>query len=484
MAALDMKLDDLPSHLHASARTGTRGSQSDACATDLLELQALVLRHEHFEAAATALAGDLALRLGCTRVSVSWRDASRAGQPAQVAALSHGADPDARRQAVRRLAETAEEALDHGQAIAWPAPAGTASGPTVAHAALIGTGDAQAVLSVPFDVDGAAPGVLIFEGAVALAGPALTLALDVALFVGPVLMLKARLDLPWSSRALALLRGSGGPAAQFSAGRVTVAAAAVGIAAAAFWPSTHHVVAQARVEGLGQRVVTAPADGFLQTVAVRPGEPVKAGQLLATLDDREPTLEVERSGAEWAQADRQYRDAMGRGDDAGQIVVARAKLEQAQAQLDLARRRLERTRLTAPFDGLLIGGDLAPSVGMPVKRGQELMVVAPATGWRVVAEVDEQEVTAVHPGQKVQVVFAALAGRVTEFPLARVSPVAVQVEGRNVFEAEGQLAAQDAGLRPGLRGVARIAAGERSVAAVWWERAGGWLRRAWWTVVA
>jgi multidrug efflux pump subunit AcrA (membrane-fusion protein) len=479
----DMKLNDIPASLKADPRAGSGTAESGVTTADLLGLQALALRHERFDAAAAAIVGDLALRLSCTRVSLAWRDASRPNRPAQVAALSNGADPDARRQAVRRLAEAADEALDHGQAVAVPVGAGAATGPTVAHAALIAASDAQAVLSVPFDIDGPAPGVLIFESAQPLGGPARTLALDAALFVGPVLMLKARLDAPWRTRALALVRGNGARAEAFGAGRIAVAAGVVGIAAAAFWPSTYHVVAQARVEGLGQRVVTAPADGFLHSVAVRPGEPVKAGQLLATLDDKEPLLEAERAGAERAQADRLYRDAMA-GDDAGQIVVARAKLEQAQAQHDLAQRRLDRTRLVAPFDGQLIGGDLGPSIGMPVKRGQELMIVAPSTGWRLVAEVDEQDVASVHAGQKAQVLFAALSGRTTEFQLTRVSPVSVQTDGRNVFEAEGQLGSQVDGLRPGLRGVARIAVGQRSLAAVWWDRSSGWLRRAWWTLVA
>jgi len=479
--AHDMKLDDLPANLKTDVAAGP--GQGVPHAGALLELQALALRHERFEAAATAVVSDLALRLACVRVSLAWRDVSRPGRPAQLAALSQGADPDSRRLAVRRLADTADEALDHGRAVEWPARPGQPPGPTVAHAALIEAGQAQAVLSLPFDSDGAAPAVLIIESVEPLAEPAHRFALDAALFVGPVLMLKARLDAPWSTRALTLLRGNGASSGEIGAGRIAVMAAVVGVAAAALWPSTHHVVAQVRVEGLGQRVVTAPADGFLQTVAVRPGETVKAGQVLATLDDREPTLEVERTGAERAQVDRQYRDAMAR-EDAGQIMVARARLEQAQAQHDLALRRLERTRLVAPFDGQLIGGDLASSLGMPVRRGQEMLVVAPAGGWRLVAEVDEQDVAMVQPGQKAQALFAALAGRTTAFGITRVAPVAVQAEGRNVFEAEGQVQAEVPGLRPGLRGVVRIESGTRSLAAVWWERAGGWLRRAWWTVVA
>jgi RND family efflux transporter MFP subunit len=258
---------------------------------------------------------------------------------------------------------------------------------------------------------------------------------------------------------------------------------AVGLAAAALWPSTHHVVAQARLEGHGQRVIPAPMDGFLQSVAVRPGAEVKAGQVLATLDDREASLEADRTAAERAQTERQYTDALTR-EDAAAAEIARARFEQAKAQDDLAKARLTRSRLLAPFDGVLISGDLAASVGSPVKRGQELMVVAPTQAWRVVAEVDESDVTLVKPGQKARLLLAAISGSSAEFVVDRLSPVAQPLEGRNVFEAEGRIEAGQPGLRPGLRGIVRIEAGDRPPLLVWWERGSNLMRRVLWIVLA
>jgi multidrug efflux pump subunit AcrA (membrane-fusion protein) len=451
----------------------------------LLELQALALRHARAEPAAIAVASELALRLGGSRVSLVWRDAVRPGRPAQLAAISHGADPDVRRESVRHLLETADEALDMARVVQWPS-ADTAPAPTAfAHAELLKAGGSACVLSVPFDLGSDVPAVFIFELPQAPDERSRRLAQDAALFIGPVLMLKWRLGAPWRVRLRSFFAAGPGvrQGDRLSPARMAMLAAAVGVTAAALWPTTHHIVAQTRVEGLGQRSIAAPVDGFLLSAAVRPGENVKAGQVLATLDDREPMLEVERAGAERAQIERQYRDALAR-DDAGQIIATRARLEQLQAQHELALRRVERLRLVAPFDGVLIGGDLAASIGTPVKRGQELMVVAPTTGWRVVAEVDEQDILRVQAGQKAQILFAALAGRATEFTVTRIAPVAVQANGRNVFEAEGRLDKAVDGLRPGLRGVARIEAGKRAPAAVWWERGSNWLRRLWWTFIS
>ena len=478
-----MNLDDLPHDILPRVSSEPASAAPDPGI--LLELQALALRHAQAEAAATAVASELALRLGSSRVSLVWRDAARPGRPAQLAAISHGADPDVRRESVRRILRAADEALDMGRPVQWPAPDTAPAPAALAHDELLKAGGLACVLSVPFDLESDIPAVFVFELPQTPDDRSRTLAQDAAVFIGPVLMLKWRLGAPWRLRLRSFLSGETGVrhADRLSPARMAMLAAAVGVSAAALWPTTHHIVAQTRVEGLGQRSIAAPVDGFLLSAAVRPGENVKAGQVLATLDDREPMLEVERAGAERAQIERQYRDALAR-DDAGQIIASRARLEQVQAQHELALRRVERLRLVAPFDGVLIGGDLVSAIGTPVKRGQELMVVAPTTGWRVVAEVDEQDILRVQAGQKAQVLFAALAGRATEVTVTRIAPVAVQTAGHNVFEAEGRLEQPVDGLRPGLRGVARIEAGKRAPAAVWWERGSNWLRRMWWTFIS
>jgi multidrug efflux pump subunit AcrA (membrane-fusion protein) len=111
-------------------------------------------------------------------------------------------------------------------------------------------------------------------------------------------------------------------------------------------------------------------------------------------------------------------------------------------------------------------------------------VVAPSQTWRVVAEVDEHDIAHVAAGQPARLLVAALSGDSAEFRIARVSPVAQPLEGRNVFEVEGLVAGPAEGLRPGLRGVARIEAGERAALAVWWERASNAVRRWLWTLLA
>ncbi len=480
-----MKPDDLPAHLLAPA-AAERPAPALALAPVLLELQGVALREARFDAAATAVLAALARRLGCARVSLASRPTPLS--PARLLATSEGVDHDGRLQAMRALCDAADEALEREAPVESPprADAGDDAGagpPAVALSALLRADEVRAALAVAFETAGASRAAVLYEMRLPPDAAARQLATDAALFVGPVLMLKARLDAPLAERVREGLRRRLDSDRRLPTPWLVGLVLGVALLAGLLWPSTHHVVAQARIEGHGQRVVPAPMDGFLQTVAVRPGEAVKAGQVLATLDDREAATAADKTTAERVQYERQYRDALTR-EDAAATEIARARFEQAKAQDDLAQSRVVRSRLVAPFDGVLISGDLASSIGSPVKRGQELMVVAPSHAWRVVAEVDEADVTAVVPGQKARVLLAALSGASTDFVVDRVSPVAQVVEGRNVFEAEGRIEADLAGLRPGLRGVVRIEAGERAPVAVWFERASTALRRLAWTLMA
>lgn len=443
----------------------------------VLTLQGRALAQPRYAAAALTVVTDLALLLGCDRVSIGFAGA----RGAQVDAMSGVADVDARQNLVRAVGAAMDEALDQRSAILYPQP-GVASTVTLAHAELAMQGARGAVLTVPVLSSGAAVGALTFERREGLDASAVETAKDVAVFVAPLLLMKRQLDRPLAGRLMGSMRPALDAAQararrrQHTAVGAAVALLLIGLAA---WPVTFNVRAPARAEGAIQQVLAAPFDGFVSSVALRPGEPVKAGQLIASLDDRELALEREARAAELAQRDKQYRETLTR-EDAAQIVVARAKLDQAQAELDLVLRQIERAGLRAPFDGVLLSGDLSQSVGMPVKRGQELLTVAPDSSWRLVVEVDEQDIGWLREGQPAQVLFAAVGEGPVAMTVSRISPVASTSDGRNIFEVEGQVAQAPRGLRPGLRGWARIEIEQRALGWVWLHRAQGWLRRQVW----
>jgi len=136
------------------------------------------------------------------------------------------------------------------------------------------------------------------------------------------------------------------------------------------------------VEPVKQSTVSAQAGGRIVKLAVAAGERVRAGQLLATIDDRESQTGLQRSQAQVAQADAELRNAKAHARRTRELqaqgFVSRAALDTADASLKAAQAGRDQatagerqsalaqgfTRVTAPYDGwvretLVQSGDLA-----------------------------------------------------------------------------------------------------------------------------
>jgi len=153
------------------------------------------------------------------------------------------------------------------------------------------------------------------------------------------------------------------------------------------------VAAQVRMVGTGfeldgvvqpvkQSTISAQSSGRIATLSVKAGDKVRAGQMLATIDDREAQTGVQRSQAQVAQAQAEVRNAQSNFDrtrdlqskgfvSAAALDTADAQLKGAQAGRDQATAGAAQsaltqgfTRVSAPFDGWVLqthaeAGDLA-----------------------------------------------------------------------------------------------------------------------------
>ena len=461
---------------------------TEACASgaavgvaDLLRLQTAVLWHRDFAQAAAALATALCDRLRCDRVALGWIRADCSA----VVALSHAADFDPRQAASERIAAAMDEALGQASTVVVPQREAAAPQVALAHLELAGA-DTRAVCTVLL-VDAAKPvGALTFERAsVPFTPEEVALCEDAAALAAPILSLKRRAERGWAASTGDAVRALWEKLASAEGRRARLWLAACGLAAAVllFVPLPYYVAAPARLEGSVQRVVVAPVDGFLEQVNVRPGDSVKSGQLLAELATQDLQAERMRRRSELAQHENVYRAALARADRT-QLVINQARAAEAQAQLSLVENQLQRAQLRAPFDGIVIKGDLPQQLGAPVQRGEVLLTLAPDDRYRLIVEVDERDVALVDAGLHGRLVLTAEPNAVFDFSVVRLLPVAVAADGRNFFEAEGALEAAGKTLRPGMRGVAKIAAGRRPAAWIATHRLFDWLRLTAWSLGA
>lgn len=468
-----------------------------------LDLVASTLTEQSFAAAAGTLATDLARRLDADRVSIGFREQGAT----RVEAISHSAQVARRMDLARAIACAMDEAIDQQAPLQMPAPARQLL-VTRDHAALARAHGNDCLLTIPFvtvsavsatsvaAADGdAGDGAALQAGAMTFERPAarpftpgdVALCQAVTALCSRILQEKRLNDRPLAARVRDLGRAElvrlAGPR---HAGRKLAAALLVlGALFFTFATGAHVVGANAALEGAIRRVMVAPFDGYVETAPHRAGDVVAAGAVLATLDQRDLQLEYLRWSSQNEQYASQYQEAVAKSDRV-QANISLAQANQATAQMQLLAEQLARASIKAPFDGIVVGGDLTQALGSAVKRGQTLFEVAPLSVYRVLLEVDESDIGGVRPGQRGELMLSALPGQVLPLRVTHVTPVANSREGRTFFRVEAALGASGAtrlSLRPGLDGVGRIDLGQRKLAWLWTHRLADWLRLAVWSWV-
>ena len=446
---------------------------------DVFPLLAICLDQPDFRSLATTLVTQLAQRFDCQRVSLGLRE----GQRTEVVVLSHTARFKQEANLLRAIALVMDEALDQDRIVRFPAPPEEKTSLTYAHATLAReTGDG-AVLTLPFSHHNDVTGALTLERDSARPfDEAATDLLERSMAViAPVMLLMQREQMG----VLARFRQSLGKTARALLGpsRFRLKLGVLGLlAAVAFFSvatGTWRITAEAVVEGRIQRAIAAPIDGFIKSADARAGDTVAAGDLLGTLDDGDLNLERLKWSTMRQQLVSESREAVAQGNRAEVSIIA-ARIDQADAELRLLDEQLARTRINAPFAGVVIEGDLSQSLGTPVSRGDVLFRVAPLADYRVVLKVDERDVAAIKEGQAGTLVLASMPDRQWPLEVERITSVSSAESGENYFRVEAALRAEGSSLRPGMEGVGKIELGEARLAWIWSRELISWVRLQIW----
>jgi RNA polymerase sigma factor (sigma-70 family) len=156
--------------------------------------------------------------------------------------------------------------------------------------------------------------------------------------------------------------------------------------------------------------VTSSLPGTVTGVHVQEGDVVKAGQLLASLDDAGFRTDVERArvGVELAQA-RLHEAKAGQSDEkihqntaVARVLIAEAELKRAEVELGQAKVQLEKTQLRAPIAGIVarrqveVGDTVNPAQGPP--SATRLFELIDPRSLLVAVSIGERDLAAVFPG--------------------------------------------------------------------------------------
>ena len=447
----------------------------------VLDLIAAALEQERFYAAALALVTELATVLSCNRVSVGLVRKNHI----VVEAVSHSAQFEKKTNLITTIGRAMDEAYDQQAVILYPAPE---SSPvplvTRAHEELATAGDSGTLCTIPLYHCGRIVGALTLEkGGVDSFDPkTVDLCEAIAAMAGPVLEDKRKNDrlliykfAESSRRQLEKLIGTG-----HVAFKLISAFSVILVLFLLFVNGDYRVAAKTAVEGEIQRVITSPFQGYVAQADARAGDIVKQDQVLAVLEDKDLKLEQLKGLSQREQLLSQYREAMAKHERA-KIRITMAQLNQVNAQLELQNYQLARTKVVAPFDGVIVNGDLSQSLGAPLEKGQVLFEIAPLDAYRVILQVDERDIADVTVGQSGQLVLSSLPGEKFEFTVQKITPVSTAEEGRNYFRVEARLDDDSERLRPGMEGVGKIMIERKRLVWIWTHSLIDWLRLWLWS---
>ncbi len=408
----------------------------------------------------------LADRFDCERVSMGFRN----GLSIRLETLSRVANFDPRTQLVRRIEAAMEEAVDQATILVHPAQSSQPPFITRAHSELSEQQGHGSICTIPLPGRSATIGAITLERGDQKPFDKDTLALceSLAKLIGPALDMKRREERPiWSKAGEAFV---GLAAKLFGPSRfkpmLTLLSITLVLVTLSLVDGAYRITAPASIEGGFRQLLVAPQDGYVRQAEVRAGDLVHEGQLIATLDDSDLKLELLKWQSQRNKVEKEYQDALAKRDRTS-LSVSRAQLEQMDAEIRLVEEMIERTEMLAPFDGVVLSGDLSQSLGSPVETGQVLFEVAPLDSYRVLLEVDEHDVADLRQGKSGQLIIAALPNKVFNISLGKVTPVAISGEGRNYFKVEASMDMPSNILRPGMQGVAKVDIGQRKLLWIW-----------------
>jgi len=443
------------------------------------DLLASVLAEERFADASKIFVTELATLMKCDRVSLGFVKKNHV----RVEAISHSASFGKQMNLVLFICAAMEEAILQRSEMVYPLPPEAKVLVTRDHEELSRQQAGESILTLPLHAHECYYGALTLErpSDILFQEDEVKICRGIFALVAPILEAKRQND------RLLILKAADSLQKQMErflgAGYVGRKLAVVLLIAVIVFFSKatgeYRLTATTTLEPLVRRSIVSPFTGYVKDAAARSGDVVKKGTVLCSLDARDLHLERVRWLNQQTQYQRQRQEAIALNDRAKANIIT-SQIDQATAQLDLVQSQLKRTSLAAPFDGIVVSGDLSQRIDGSVEQGEVLFELAPLNSYRVILQVDEYRIAEVHKGQRGALVLPALMDRNFEFEIEKITPISSQKEGKNYFRVEAKLSKTSDVLRPGMEGIGKISIDRRRLISIWTRDLMDWMRMKVW----
>lgn len=225
--------------------------------------------------------------------------------------------------------------------------------------------------------------------------------------------------------------------------------------------------------GPAEQVSVRPeVNGRIARLPVDVGDEVEKGDLLFTLDDKDIQIEIASNETELnsaklrlQQAERDFERDRHLFEESlvsrevfentkTEYDLAKNEIQRAERAIELARDRLSKTRIEAPFDCTILTRPV--SVGQAVSgsggfnSGTEVLTIANLNDLIINAHVNQADVSRLHSGLHVDIEVEAIPGLVVKGVVERIAPQATIVNNIKGFSTRIRITEGDPRIQPGM----------------------------------
>lgn len=221
------------------------------------------------------------------------------------------------------------------------------------------------------------------------------------------------------------------------------------------------VLAPVEIVPFDPLIVSAPMEGVIRSIHVEPNQEIKAGKPLFNLDDTSIRNEYEVSKKTLAVARAEYMRATQKAfldeKSKADLLLLRARIKQKTAEVNYMADVLERSRVEAERNGIVVFGDVNDWLGKPVLVGEKVMTIANPAQVEAEIHLPVEDAINLEPGAETLIFLNVSPDKPLPAKLRQASYEAqVTPEGTLAFLLKSDLTQGNPQPRIGLRGTAKI----------------------------
>ncbi|MBA2369231.1 MAG: HlyD family efflux transporter periplasmic adaptor subunit [Candidatus Protochlamydia sp.] len=229
-------------------------------------------------------------------------------------------------------------------------------------------------------------------------------------------------------------------------------------------PVRLRIVAPCEVVAINPYVLTAPLDGIIEKVLVRPGEEIKKDQILYEYDKKVPYHKLQATVKDvqilQEELNQSYALATEMTEEATKLGYLNIKLKKSQDELKFIKRQINLLTGKSPLNGLVSMDNPDEWRGKPVRIGEKIMTISSKEETKVRIWIPEYDNINFDKKLPVSIFLNTIPTKTFQAKIIFISPEVQVAEGELPgYEAEAEWISQETP-KLGLKGSA-VLYGER-----------------------